>query len=336
MPGAILTILNTGNPPKGAKLNFLEKWLVITRACVFSMTATSALIGILLGWRDGYFAWLPSVLVLFGLLLAHAANNVLNDLLDYQSGVDTPEYFRSLYAPHPILSGMATKAQLLAAFLIFSSVDFILMLYFAFHSGPGVIAFAVTGFLISVLYVGGTYSLKFTGLGEAAVLLVWGPLMVGGTYFVLAGGVPYGVYVASLPYALLVTTVILGKHVDKREKDKAKGIKTLPVILGHARSITAIKVLIAGFYLAVLLGAALRLLPWASLLTLFSLRRAVEVWKVLSQPRPAEPPEQWPIWPLWYVGWCFYLGKLAGGLLIAGMAAEIAAVKLFFSPVAGA
>jgi len=330
MPCTICSILNTCNPPEGKKLNFLEKWLVIIRACVFSMTATSALIGVLLGLRDGYFAWLPAVLVLLGLLLAHAANNVINDLLDYRSGVDTPDYFRVQYSPHPIHSGMTTQRQLFLAFLLFTLVDFLLMLYFAYSSGPGVIGFAVAGFLISVLYVGGTYSLKFTGLGELAVLLVWGPLMVGGTYFVLAGTVPFDIYFASLPYALLVTTVILGKHIDKREKDATKGIKTLPVILGHARSIRLTKIMIAGFYAVIAAEAVSGVIPLASLLALFSLGRAAEVWKQLGQPRPATPPKDWPIWPLWYVGWCFYLGKLAGGLLIGGMAVEILITRFFF------
>jgi 1,4-dihydroxy-2-naphthoate polyprenyltransferase len=324
MPCNLCIILNTCNPPAGAKLNFVEKWAVIIRACVFSMTGTSALIGALLGWRDGHFAWVPALLVLLGLLLAHAANNVLNDLMDYRSGVDTADYFRVQYSPHPIHSGWATQGQLLAAFLLFSGLDLALLLYFVSFQGWGVAAFAIAGFLISVLYVGGTYSLKFTGLGELAVLLVWGPLMVGGTYYVLAGSLPWGVVLASLPYALLVTTVILGKHIDKREKDAAKGIRTLPVILGHDRAMGLTKGMIIGFYVLIAAAAALGALPWASLLALGSVPRAREVWKVLSQPKPQTPPAGWAVWPLWYVGWCFYLGKLAGGLLIGGMAAEIA------------
>jgi 1,4-dihydroxy-2-naphthoate octaprenyltransferase len=323
MANITLTILQTCNPPAGAKLNVWHKWLIITRAGVFSMTLTSALIGALLAWRDGHFSWLPALLVVLGLILAHAANNVLNDLMDFRSGVDTADYFRVQYSPHPLHSGMATQKQLLAAFFLFTGVDLLLLLYFVSLSGWGVAAFAAAGFLISVLYVGGTYSLKFLGLGELAVFLVWGPLMVGGTYFVLAGSVPGNVVLASLPYALLVTTVILGKHVDKREMDAAKKIGTLTVRLGPKRSIGLVKILIAGFYLSVLAAALGGALPWASLLVLFSLPRAKAVWKILNQPRPTAAPPDWPIWPLWYVGWCFFLGRLAGGLLIGGMAVEI-------------
>jgi 1,4-dihydroxy-2-naphthoate octaprenyltransferase len=292
------------------------------------MTLTSALIGVLLALGAGSFSWFKALLVTLGLLLAHAANNVLNDLMDYKSGVDTPDYYRAQYSPHPILSGWVTPRGLFASFLIFSFADFCILLYFIYASGWGALGFALAGFFISLFYVGGKFSLKFLGLGELAVLLVWGPLMVGGTYYVLLGTVPVSVYLASLPYALLTTTVILGKHIDKFEKDSAKKIKTLPVLLGQKKALVLVKCMIVGFYMLVLVESILNVIPIASLLTLFSLGRAREVWGMLSAPRPEKPPQDWPIWPLWFVGWCFHLAKLAGGLLIAGMAGQILLLKL--------
>jgi len=45
--------------------------------------------------------------------------------------------------------------------------------------------------------------------------------MTGGTYFVTAGSIPGWLWLASLPYALSVTTVLIGKHIDKYEQDGA-------------------------------------------------------------------------------------------------------------------
>src|SRR5437899_2841206 len=109
-------IIATGNLPKGRAMDGVSRWLLITRACVFSMTLTSGLIGGLLAAataaapRWGYFA-----LALLGLVIAHAANNMINDYFDLAGGVDTAEYTRALYAPHPILSGLISKRGLLAA-----------------------------------------------------------------------------------------------------------------------------------------------------------------------------------------------------------------------------
>ena len=89
---------------------------------------------------------------------------------------------------------------------------------------------ALAGLFISVFYVAPPLKLKHRGLGEPGVFVVWGPLMIGGTYFVTTGQLPAWVWAASLPYAILVTTVLFGKHVDKLPADSAKGIHTLPVM----------------------------------------------------------------------------------------------------------
>ena len=83
----------------------MTKWLVVTRAAVFSMTVTSGLIGGLLavGAPDaGQYVRLPA-LAIVGLVAAHAANNMINDYFDMSEGIDTDEYVRAL--PHPVLSG---------------------------------------------------------------------------------------------------------------------------------------------------------------------------------------------------------------------------------------
>ena len=66
-------------------------------------------------------------------------------------------------------------------------------------------AFLVFGAFFVLFY---TFPLKYIGLGEVAVLLVWGPLMVGGAYHVITGRWDWQVALASLPYALGTTTVL--------------------------------------------------------------------------------------------------------------------------------
>ncbi len=78
-----------------------------------------------------------------------------------------------------------------------------------------------------------TWPLKYIAMGEVSVFIVWGPLMIGGGYYVLTGVWNWTVIWASLPYVLGVTTVIFGKHIDKVLVDKAKKIFTLPVIIGE-------------------------------------------------------------------------------------------------------
>ena len=127
-PGSLLDswrqIILSGNLPKGRGIDVVSRWLLITRACVFSMTITSALIGGLLAASTaptrhwGYFS-----LALLGLVVAHAANNMINDYFDTIGGVDTESYIRTLYAPHPLFSNLISKEGLIAAILVCNLTD---------------------------------------------------------------------------------------------------------------------------------------------------------------------------------------------------------------------
>jgi 1,4-dihydroxy-2-naphthoate octaprenyltransferase len=319
-------ILETANPPEVRPLDTVGKWLVITRAAVFPMTIWSGLIGALLavaaagvgGVSVDYGLLTLSVV---GLVLAHAANNMINDYFDTTGGVDTAGYVRALYAPHPILSGWVTKRQLAAAILIVNGIDAVLMLYLTAVRGPLILAFALAGLFVSVFYVAPPIRLKHHGLGEPGVFLVWGPLMVGGTFLAATGTIAPWVLLASVPYALLVTSVLFGKHIDKIEADTALGVRTLPVILGERRARTVGAWLMISFYPLTLLAVIVGLVgPWV-LLVVFGLPRLRGVLKVFGQPKPAGPPAGYPArgWPLWFVGWAFIHTRRAGGLLTLGL-----------------
>jgi 1,4-dihydroxy-2-naphthoate octaprenyltransferase len=314
-----IEVIQTANLSKDKEMDPVSKWLIIVRAAVFSMTLTSALIGGLLAAAAGSFSWTPFLLATTGLLLAHAANNMINDYYDLAGGVDTADYPRALYAPHPILSGLVTKTTLRNAILLVNFIDVVIAAYLVSLRGWPVVVFAGLGFFISFFYVAPPIRLKHIGLGEIGVFLVWGPLMTGGTYYVTAGNIPAWVFVASIPYAIVVMTVLMGKHLDKFELDKGKGIHTLPVILGYDTARYATMALMIAFYFVVLGMVAAGTLGVWTLLVVFSLPRLFRVLKIYSQPKPAAPPKNFPVWPLWYVAAAFYLTKLAGGLFILGL-----------------
>src|SRR5687768_17158221 len=96
-------ILETANPPRTRPLDTVGKWLVITRAAVFPMTIWSGLIGGLLAVEANRVAGGPPVdralfaVAVVGLVLAHAANNMINDYFGTTGRIDTDAYVRPLY-----------------------------------------------------------------------------------------------------------------------------------------------------------------------------------------------------------------------------------------------
>jgi 1,4-dihydroxy-2-naphthoate octaprenyltransferase len=316
-------ILRTQNLASDKRMDVVSRWLLITRASVFPMTLSSAAIGGLLAAAAPDANWLYFSLALVGLVLAHAANNMINDYYDLEGGVDSENYVRTQYAPHPVLSGLVSKSNLILAIALVNLLDLGILLYLTEARGWGVAAFALLGLFVSVGYVAPPIRLKHRGLGEPGVALVWGPLMIGGTYYATAGALPPWVLVASLPYAILVTTVLIGKHVDKLEADSAKGIHTLPVLLGRERSLFLNQQLMVSFFVLVLSLVMVGTLGVWTLLTFAAVPKLVEVIRVYNRPPPDEPPEGYPIWPLWYVAWAFLLTRRAGALFVLGLVLDL-------------
>jgi 1,4-dihydroxy-2-naphthoate octaprenyltransferase len=315
--------LTTGNPPAG-RVDPVSRWLVLTRASVLPMTITAAAIaGLLAAFADEHVRWWLFVLAAAGLVLAHVANNLMNDLFDLEVGVDSDTYPRALYAPHPVLSGMISRRGLLTAALVVNAVDLaILFVLFAARGWP-MVAFALGGFVLSVAYTAPPLRLKKHGLGEPTVLVVWGPLMVGGTYYAATGHLPFEVVVASLPYALLCTSVLMGKHIDKIPWDAPDGTHTLPVLLGEHAARVLTQAMMVSFYVLVALLVGLGTFPIAALIVALALPKLAAIWRPFSRPKPSAPPEGFPIWPLWYAALAFVHTRRAGGLLIVGMLAGV-------------
>lgn len=312
-------ILRTQNLSSDKTMDTVSRWLLITRASVFPMTIISGLIGGLLAAGAPTANWLYFALAFVGLVSAHAANNMINDYFDLEGGVDSEDYVRAQYAPHPVLAGLVSKKGLLLAIAAVNLLDLGILLLLTEARGWPVAAFALMGLFISVFYVAPPVKLKHHGLGEPGVFLVWGPLMIGGTYYVTAGVLEPWVLVASLPYSILVTTVLMGKHVDKFDADSAKGIHTLPVLLGKERSLFLTQELFVFFFVLVLCLVLVGTLGVWTLLCFLALPRVWKVLKVFNQPRPESAPPNFPIWPLWYVAWAFTVTRLAGGLFVLGL-----------------
>ncbi len=304
-------------------LDAFSRWLIATRSVVFVMTVNSAIIGALLYVLYAGFSFsflLPFALVVIGLVSAHAASNLFNDYWDAKHGIDTSkDYFRPAYMPHPSLSGMMTSQGLFSLGAAQLAVMGLVTAYFVELRGPAVLVFAGLGALFLLLYAGGPHPLKRIGLGEPTVFVVWGPLMVGGTFYVLAGTLPAWVLIASVPYAVSVTTVLFGKHIDKIEYDTKLGVKTVPVLLGEQATKAALEALIVIAYATVVGLVALRFLPVWSLISLLALPRARELFRTLSKPRPKEAPPGAIMWPIWYLGYVFNHNRRFGALYVIGL-----------------
>lgn len=304
------------------RLDLISRWLISTRAAVLIMTFISAALAGLFAWRDGSFSFLPWLALAFGLIMAHASNNIFNDFTDFVRGVDKDNYFRNVYGAQPIASGLMTKRQHLTYFAVTALLALAAGLYLIFvnSNDPTVWILLGLGIFFVLFY---TWPLKYIALGEVAVLLVWGPLMIGGGYYVLAHQWSWNVVLACLPYALGVTTVIFGKHIDKLDKDKVKNIHTLPVVIGEKASRYAVLAMMVLPYFLTLYLIAIKFFTPIMLIVFLAVPTFLRLYPVFLKPKPEKAPEGQPGWPLYFVGYAFYNNRAFGMYFMIGLLLDI-------------
>ena len=323
MWGKALRVIPRLSKDEWRALDLVSKWLVATRAAVLIITFISAAIAGILALRAGKFDLTLWLLLTVGLLMAHATNNLLNDLTDHIKGVDKDNYFRAQYGPQPLEHGLLDIRQVLIYAAVTGLIAVLAGGYLVYLRGTlGLILLGLGAFFV-LFY---TWPLKYIGLGELAVLVVWGPLMIGGGYFVITGDWDWNVVIASLPYALGATTVIFGKHIDKFAADKAKGIHTLPVLLGERNARYAAIGMMALQYILTIYLVAIGYFTPALLLVLLALTAVPLVFGVYSHPKPEQRPDNYPAdtWPLWFVAFAFMHNRRFGLLFLLGLIADLA------------
>lgn len=307
-------------------LDIASKWLISTRAAVLVMTFISAALAGLFALRDGKFNLVAWLAMTVGLILAHATNNLVNDYTDFVRGVDKDNYFRTMYGPQPVAHGLITTRELLAYIAVNGIAAMLFGIYLIAINGwdPLIWALLGLGIFFVLLY---TWPLKYIAMGEIAVLLVWGPLMIGGGYYVLAGQWDWNVIWASLPYVLGVTTVIFGKHIDKLKVDREKKIYTLPVLLGEKISrYTVIAMMVLPYTLMLVLVTTKYFTP-LMLIVFFAIPTFRKIGPAFLRPRPENRPVGFPDgqggWPLYFAPLAFGNNRAFGGLFMLGLLMDV-------------
>lgn len=298
--------------------SLIIRWMIASRAAVLVMTFSAAALAGALALLDGTFQFVPWLLCTLGLLLAHATNNLLNDYTDSRRGIDSGNYFRNQYGAHVLEDGLLSTRELWVYITATGIPALAIGLYLLFTTGPVLILPLLAGAFFLLFY---THPLKQLGLGEPAVLLVWGPLMTGGTYLAMTGEWSWPVAMVGTLYALAPTAVIFGKHVDKLEFDAEKGVRTLPVRLGRSRSLQWVKAMTWLQYLSLIPLVLVGWLPVSIAIVGIALPSAWRLLKVCSEPTPSQAPEGYPesAWPLWYVAFAFAHARIYGLLFLFGL-----------------
>jgi|TARA_B110000263_G_scaffold245547_1_gene255275 1,4-dihydroxy-2-naphthoate octaprenyltransferase len=202
------------------------------------------------------------LIILIGIFLQILVN-LINDLEDSKKGIDNENRVGPIRATQ---SGLLKKLEikLVIAFILLIC----LILGFIAFIMSGIISI-IMGLILMILaytYTGGPKPYGYIGLGEIAVMLVFGPFTVLGSLYLFSIYPTFEIILISLIPGLSASLIILVNNIRDCDNDKKSGKNTIAVKLGEIKSrylflgivITIVMILI---YLIFLLQNFLILIP---------------------------------------------------------------------------
>jgi len=250
----------------------------LARVSYFPVGIIPVLLGTAIAWHNiHYIVWWRFFVCLAGVFFAHQAANAANDYFDEITGIDRyafekiPEGRGSLVCGSGILtSGRLTLKEARIVIATFFIISLACGIALTISGGWPIVFLAAAGFFLGMFYCAPPVAFGYIGywLGEIGIFFAFGPLPVLGSYYIQTGQFSWDAVIASLPVALLTTSVVFNQHFAHAEADRAGGKRTPVVLWGEKSMRFASQMLLAAVYACIILGVLLKAFPVAALAAL--------------------------------------------------------------------
>ncbi len=242
-------------------------WILAARPKTLTISIAPVLAGTSLAWSEGgKFAALPMLAALLAAVFIQAGTNLHNDAADYEKGGDRADRTGPRRA---VAQGWLSAEEVhRAAFFSFALAG-VLGLYLALVGGWPIILIGFLSLICGYGYSGGPWPISYTPLGELFVLVFFGVVAVGGSYWLQAGNITSGALLLGAAIGAFASAVLMVNNYRDLEADQAVGRKTLAVVLGRPASrLIYAGLILAPFLLSIALGikTILLALPLAAIL----------------------------------------------------------------------
>jgi 1,4-dihydroxy-2-naphthoate polyprenyltransferase len=209
-------------------------WLLQIRAPFLVLAVFLTLVGAAVALHDGFWNGPHLLLLIAGVVAAHASVNLFNELSDFRTGIDKHTVRTPFSGGSGMLQSRQTSPQmvrLVAYSLLFFSG--LIGVYFCFKSGWLILIFMLSGGIAIRFY---TSHLAKILLGEVFSGLTLGTFVVLGTYYALTSHLTREIIFVSIPPGILTALLLFLNEIPDSQADRAGGRKHLVIQLGKKKS----------------------------------------------------------------------------------------------------
>lgn len=273
--------------PQRSKISL---WMQAIRPFSFSASVTPIILSamIVLAYYEGYVYWFLLPAILLGGLFFHISTNLISEYFDYKKTVDRKDTFGS---SRVVVDGLLAPREVLFGGLIALAVGFLIGLTLVYYHGLPILIMGLIGVIGVYFYTAGPISFKYIALGDLAVFVMFGPLLVIGSYYGLTGTYSANALLISIPIGFLVVAILHANNTRDILHDSQANIKTIAMLIGIKGSIIEYYLLVLGAYVFVAVLVILKILaPWA-LIVFLSLPPAISNLKSILRADVNKPEE---------------------------------------------
>jgi 1,4-dihydroxy-2-naphthoate octaprenyltransferase len=213
--------------------------------------------------------------------MVHLATNLANDYFDHLQGTDAGDSIGGsrVIQEHKISPGTLKKVII----LLYAGAFFVACYMMSAYRVWGLAPILLFSFLSSLFYVAPPIRYGYHGLGEVFVGVNMGPIMVVGTYWVIAGHPEWNPFYLSLPIGLMVASILYYQSIPDIDTDNAVGKRTIAVCLGKEKAITGLFRLWLAIYASIVILTLMGCLHKVAFLSLLSLPILFKVTRLARQ-----------------------------------------------------
>ena len=211
------------------RLNSPRAWLLAARPKTLSGAAVPVMVALSMAWCDlsgTGFKVLPAILCLLFAFIMQIDANLVNDYFDFRKGTDDEQ---RLGPKRACAQGWVTLSAMRKAIALTTAAACAVGIPLVLYGGWWMVAIGVLCVVFCFLY---TTHLSYLGLGDVLVLLFFGLVPVGATYFLQTGRMTLEVFTASVACGLVIDTLLVVNNYRDRDNDRRTGKNTLVVRIG--------------------------------------------------------------------------------------------------------
>jgi len=208
----------------------LKSYFLAARPRTLPAAIVPVWVGCVLAWKFvGGLDWILALFTLLGALSVQIATNFFNDAIDHEKGADTRE---RLGPQRATAGGLLSRRAVYGGAFIFLFLACLASVPLIQSRGWVIIAIGLPSLYLTYGYTGGPVPLAYLGLGELFVILFFGMVAVGGTFYVQTGEWLWPAGVVGLQVGLLSAVLIAINNLRDLKEDRESGKKTVAVRLG--------------------------------------------------------------------------------------------------------